>query len=446
MLLRLTDGTTSIILSESTPIRGATYFPDTPQKRDGEWMPVTETATVTITGTATAIRAAVNTIEGLILEAQQRQETGAGARVFVNYKPVDADATAYRSEVLDGRVVWSSNPGLRHLEYTLPTVQIAVIWTRAPWWEGDEAELAIAASGQSAATGGRTIDNNPAVANWVQAQSTVIAGNLPAPVRIHLINNTGSTQNYRKVMLGVNAFSDPDSLVNFLQGEAKISGGSTVADAESSGGNVLSFTASSSPTTFQWTLPAADMARTKGRRFRLLARMEAAGAIYVRPDIRTSGGVVQWQGDELALTSPLYESWQDLGVVPLLPGGYSAAYGAARLGLSFRGSGIVALDVIQLTSLDSYRHLEMLGSGLPTNNGTAFVHDSIDLQTYLLAGSVRVPVPTTFGGPLMIYPGYHNRIYILHQVNAGLTAGEDDANISLSFSVRLYYRPRRVTV
>jgi hypothetical protein len=335
---------------------------------------------------------------------------------------------------------------LRHLEYTLPTVQIAVIWTRAPWWEGDEAELAIAASGQSAATGGRTIDNNPAVANWVQAQSTVIAGNLPAPVRIHLINNTGSTQNYRKVMLGVNAFSDPDSLVNFLQGEAKISGGSTVADAESSGGNVLSFTASSSPTTFQWTLPAADMARTKGRRFRLLARMEAAGAIYVRPDIRTSGGVVQWQGDELALTSPLYESWQDLGVVPLLPGGYSAAYGAARLGLSFRGSGIVALDVIQLTSLDSYRHLEMLGSGLPTNNGTAFVHDSIDLQTYLLAGSVRVPVPTTFGGPLMIYPGYHNRIYILHQVNAGLTAGEDDANISLSFSVRLYYRPRRVTV
>jgi hypothetical protein len=46
----------------------------------------------------------------------------------------------------------------------------------------------------------------------------------------------------------------------------------------------------------------------------------------------------------------------------------------------------------------------------------------------------------------MIYPGYHNRIYVVHQVNAALTAGEDDANIGLTFSVRLYYRPRRVTV
>jgi len=444
MILTLTDGTTTATLSGSGVIRGCTYFPDTPQKRAGEWMPVTETATVNITGSASSVRAAVTTIEGLIIAAQRRQETGAGERVFVSYKPVTADTDAYRSEVLDGRVVWPSNPGLRHLENTVTTTQIAVIWTRAPWWEGAEAELAIGALGQSAATGGRNIDSDPADANYIQAQSGVIAGNMPAPVRIHLINNTGSTQNYRRVMMGVNAFSDPDSFVNFLQGEAKISGGSVVADAAASGGNALQFTASSSPTTFQWTLPAADMARTKGRRFRILARVACNGGMQqVRPDIRTSGGVVLWQGDELSFNTFTYASWEDFGVVPLPPGGYSSAYGAARLGLTFRGAGQIEVDIIQLTPLDSYRHLEMLGSGVPTNNGTAIVHDSIDLQTYQLASTTRTPLPTTFGGPLMIYPGYHNRIYILNQVNAG---GTTDANINLSFSVRLYYRPRRVTV
>jgi hypothetical protein len=333
---------------------------------------------------------------------------------------------------------------LHHLEWTLPTVQIAVIWTRAPGWDGDEEELAIAAFGQAAATGGRSVDSNPANANYVQAQSTVISGNMPAPVRIHLINNSGSTQNYRRVMMGVNAYSDPDSFVWFLQGEAKISGGSTVVDAAASGGNVLQFTASSSPTTFQWTLPAADMARTKGRRFRILARVACNGGMqHVRPDIRTSGGTVLWQGDELSFNTFTYASWEDLGIVPLLPGGYSSAYGAARLGLTFRGAGQIEVDVIQLTALDSYRHLEILSSGVPTNNGTAVVHDGLDLQTYQLASTTRTPLPTTFGGPLMIQPGYNNRIYIIHQVNAG---GTGDANINLSFSVRLYYRPRRVTV
>jgi hypothetical protein len=447
MYLAITDGTTTVVLSGTSPVQGVTYFPASPATRDGELQPVTETAQVNLRGTAAAIRASVNAVEGLLRLARERQATGVGVRVFVLYRPVDADSASYRSEIYDGRVVWSDNPGLRRLGDTNPPAQVAVIWTRAPWWEGDEAELSISATAQAAATGGRTINNDPANGNWVQAAAAQVAGVLPAPLRVHLINNTGSTQNYRRVMLGVNAYSDPANFVHYLQGEARLSGGSNTADATSSGGALLEFTASSSPTTFQWTLPQADMQRSNGRRFRVLGRFEAtAGPLYVRPDIRTSGGVVLWQGDELALGTLLYESWQDFGVVPLLPGGYNALYGAARLGLTFRGAGSVYLDVLQLTSLDSYRHIEMVGTGVATANGAALIHDGIEGQTYTQGGGVRTPVPASFGGPLLAQPGLINRLYVLHQVNAGGTAGAGDAPIAASMSVRLYYRPRRVTV
>ena len=144
MLLTLSDGVTTITLSGgSNAILGCTYFPDTAQYRESAWQPVTETAEVNLRGTRSAMRATTGNIETLLQAAQRGQATGAGPRVFVNYKPVDANAATYRSEVFDGRVVWSTDPGLRRLGDTNPTTRIAVIWTRAPGWDGPETEISL---------------------------------------------------------------------------------------------------------------------------------------------------------------------------------------------------------------------------------------------------------------------------------------------------------------
>ncbi len=446
MLLQITDGTTTVTLSGTSPVQGVTYFPATPQTRDGELQPVTETAEVNLRGTAAAIRATDNAIAVLLRKAQERQKSGIGDRVFALYKPVDSDSVIYRSEIIDGRPpIWSDNPGLRRLGDTNPPVQFAVIWTRAPWWEGAETELEIASFGTSPGTGGKALTNNPTV-NYIQVAAAQVGGVLPAPVRLQLTNTTGSTQNYRRIMVGVNAYSDPDSFVSYLQAEARASGGTVTADANASGGNHLAFTASSSPTTFVWTLPAADMQRTKGRRFRVLARFSGTtGPLYATPQIRSSSGTVLWQGDELALGSLVYESWQDLGIVPLPPGGYSASYAAHQLALVFRGAAVVELDVLQLTALDSYRYYETVGTGVATANNATVVLDGIEGLAYVLA-TTRTPLPVSFGGPIMLQPGMINRLHILYQVNAAGTAGAGDAPIAGTMSARLYYRPRRVTV
>lgn len=447
MLLQLTDGITTITLSGTAPVLGCTYYPQTPQRQRGELQSVTETAEVNLRGTAAAMRATINDIETLLTAAAARQASGMGERVFVLYKPVDTDAAAYRSEVLDGRLLLDAEPMLRRFGDANPTIRIGIVWTRAAWWEGAETELELSANGQAAGTGGKTVYNDPANGNWVDVAATQVGGVLPAPIRLQLINTTGGTRSYRRLMVGVNAYSTPASLVHFLQAEGRIAGGTIAADATSSGGNRLDFTLTSSPTVFSWTLPAADLQRARGRSFRILARFPgAAGSVYVRPQIRNASNVVLWEGDELALTMPIYESWQDLGVVPLPPGGYGSAFGAMRLSLSLRGSGVTQLDVLQLTALDSYRQWELVGTGIAVGANQSIVLDGIDGLAYVLSGTARVPLPVAVGAPLMLQPGLAQRLYVLHQINANQTGGAGDAPIDATMSVRAWHRPRRVTV
>jgi len=440
MYLDISDGTTTTVLSGTSPVMGCTFFPITSQYKNGDWQPVTENAIVNLRGTHTAIRSTINSIETLISAAIRRQETGVGPRVFVDYKPVDSDST-YRSEVIDGRVNWSSEPGLRRLGDTNPTVQVQVLWTRRPGWDGPEAELSISSNGQAAATGGRTVTNNPAGANWVQWAAAQVGGVLPTPVRIELTNTSGSGQAYRKLVANVNAFSDPANLVYYLQGESRISGGTVTSDATCSGSSRLDFSATSSITTFQWTLPAADMQRTDGRRARLVARMNSiTGALYVRPKILDSGGTqVLWQGDELSLGNLSDATLWDLGIVPLPPGGYGTSYGAARLGLDVRGASTASLDVLQLSMIDAYRFYE-LPSVSVANNAT-LVLDSIDERNYVSTSGAWMPLPVAFGEPILVQANTLQRMYFLYEIAA--TAG---VPITGTFSARLYARPRRLTV
>jgi len=445
MYLDISDGTTTVVLSGTAPVLGCTYFPDTAQYRNKTWQPVTESAEVNLRGTAANIRATVATIGRLLQQAIDRQTSGVGPRVYVNYKPVDGDSTAFRAEVFEGRPVWSTNPGLRRLGDTNPTAQIAVIWTRAPGWDdGTETEAAISAQGAGAATGGRTVYNNPANGNWIQAAAAQVGGDMPTPVRIQLTNTTGGSVNYTKLFLAVNSYSDPANLVHYLQAEAA-SGAPVVANDPTysgSGSNWLSIVASGGPT-WLYTLPAADLQRTRGRRFRLLARFgEVFGdSLYVRPSIRDAGGTVTlWTGDEMSVggTAAAGGVWRDMGVVPLPPGGYNSAYGALTLALTWRGTATgTYLDVLQLAPLDSYRSIVMPSTTVANN--AAIVFDGIEGLMYTVTAGARAPVANAYTGPLMVQPNTLQRIYVLHETGTGAPIGN-------AFSVQLFYRKRRLVV
>lgn len=438
MPLRLTDGTTTIDL-QTAPWLGMTYTPSAGSFNDAR---VSETAVGVLEGTAANIRAAVSAVETMLRAAWRRQQR-TNARVYVEYRPLSTDGW-FRSEVFEGTVAWSNNPERRRLTGTTNTVELAISFTRSNFWDGAEVEVQLSTSNQSAATGGRAIlnhdDSGTGHDNWVQIASTQVAGDLPGPARIQLTNTSGSNRTYRTMAIALNALSAPSAFVHMLEGEARSSGGTVDNDASASGGQTNDLALSASTITVVWTLSAAQMARTQGRLFRLLGRIVGvSGAITVQPEIRSSsGGGVLWRGDVITLPGQ-YGGMTDLGAVSLPPGGYSASFGAVVLALICTGTGLLEIDFIQLTPLDGYRVLRLLG---PCNNNEAVEDSAAEQMAYVLSGSTVLPHVTAVGSPILLHPGLTQRIMVLAET--GTTP--DPMLITDGWTVRVWHRPRRLTI
>lgn len=435
--LRLTDGTTTVTLT-SSPWLGATYAPEAAEFGAET---VTETAVCVIEGSAATIRTAVNGLETLLHDAWLRSRVQ-NAKLWVEYRPIDSDAY-FRSEVLGGSVQWSSNPAKRRLDASTNTVEVAVSWTRRNWWEGAEVELELSTSNQAAATGGRTIynhdDSGTGHDNWVQIAAAQVTGDLPGAVRVQLANSVGSARSYRKVFLGVNAFSDPANFAHVLEAESASGGGSVVSDANCSNSSRRDIAPSGS-LTLTWSLTAAQLQRTQGRWFRMLLRVnDHSGDLRVRPEVRDGGGTYTlWRGDSVVLPSQ-YGGIFDLGSVPLPPGGYATAYGALTLALVFSGTSLTELDFLQLTPLDAFRYLECMGA---VANGESVVDNGYEGLAYVLSSSAYLPLVAPRGEPLMLFPGKLQRVFVLQQ---NLT-GNSLAPIADTLAVRVWHRPRRRTI
>jgi hypothetical protein len=440
MQLRVTDGTTTVDLSGGkTGISGCTYFPLAPNAGEGT---VAEQAELVCKGApAATIRSALNTLERLCEAARRRHATGKGVKVYVEYKPVDSDSL-YRSELHEGRLVYSEEPGARRFGDANPAILVAFTFERAPWWEGPEVELAISSQGYAAATGGRRITNN-GISNWVQVTGGLVAGTEPGPVRLQLTNDTGSSQDYRHFFVGLNAFASPTSFNGLHQGEADTLGTGSVAYAGASNGYYRNFNVSSSEQLVaSWLLTVPEMT-SGGRWCRLLARFTgyvASHNIRVRPVIRDYYGLVTlWEGQQIWLPTIGAFELLDLGSVPIPPGAYSDEYAQCSLGLQMKADAAttVSIDYIQLVPMDGYKAVEQVGYQVPA--GGAVEVNEMDDSVYYWSGNQRWPLHVATGPGLRLWPNTTQRLYILH--DEGWTSP-----VANTLSVRLWHRPRRTVV
>ena len=395
-------------------------------------------------GTAAALQTLVETVEGLLWAADWRRRTQMGPRVFLQVQ-WDGEPSAWRSEVLGGKLEVAGTPdqwGRRKLEGTLAL-------TRAAFWEGPETQIPLSNGNGSNNTAGLTVWNHDDATaghdNWAHIAAGAVTGVLPAPLKLELKNTSGAAADYTNLYLANNVYSDPANFVHILEGESRASGGTVTADATSSGGSFNSLYFSAGPYgEMRWALTAAQMQRTRGRWVRLLARFTyLSGAAMVQPLVMDSSGKVLWRGatyQQVALPSyPLV----DLGAVPLPPGGYSAGWDGITLALRFSttagpGRSLANLDFLQLTPTDSQRTIRLLDSDVANNE--ALVDDGIEGITYVSRSGGFAPLAAPRGGPLLVFPGPEQRIYVLQD--------EDfvEANIDRTFAVRAWYRPRRLTI
>lgn len=435
MLLRLTDGTTTITLT-SSPWLGATYFPAS----EGDTKTVTETAICTIEGSDAAIRTAVQGVESMLWMAAHRKEL-LGPRIFVEWRPLDS-GDVVRSEIFDGRVTWSTDPARRRLGGTTSTIEIAVTWERANWLEDTTlTELQLSTSNQAAATGGRSIVNHDDTGtgddNWVQIAAAQVAGVEPAPLMLSLANAAGGARTYARIYVAVNAMSDPGNLVHQIEAEGG-SGGSVQSDANCSNGNKLRVAINPTATVYL-PLAAALLQDLQGRDGLLIMRsVTMNGPVTVTPKI-FKGTTQLWRGEPVTVQLSGSGLW-NLGVAPLPPGGYLTSWGALSLGLEMRADSSVTWDIdfVQVTPLDSFRVLEFFPNTSIANGG-AIVDDNIEGVAYVNESGSYTPQVAPRGEPLKVFPGKLQRVLVLQQTGSG-------AVIADALTVRAWYRKRWKTI
>ena len=418
------------------------YTPTT--SKSGE--PVVEVIDLVVYGSTTAeMQGRINAIERMFVTAERRNMTGSGPRVFLHIQASGESAT-WRGEVLAGLLELDKSA---MSVFGQAQVKVELEVTRRAYWEDTTLRnLPLTNGNGTGATSGLNIvnhdDSGTGDDNWVQIAADQVTGVLPAGVQVRLTNDIGATRTYSKIYLALNAFSDPANFTHVLEGESRASGGSVVSDAAYSNGQALSFTIGSGVTpgtsTFVWTLPAATLQDAAGRPFRLLARFAGGiGTTTAYAEVRAANGTsVLWRGDSVALPD-LYGGLLDMGVVPLPPGGYSTAYGALTLALTFTGIATRYLDFIQLTPMDAFVLLECMA---PCAHGESVMYDSIDDRQYILSGSAELGYVTASGGRLLLQPGVINRLIVLQENSTGTNRGE----ISESFTALVRYRPRRLTI
>lgn len=419
-MLRLTNGTKTLVLSGGGSYLGCTYFP---QSQPGAER-LTESFPVILEGTETAIRGAVNDIELLLQAARGRGDTP-DARVYAEFRPTDT-GDIFSAEVYDGLVQWSQVPAERMLGGTLNTVRVVVTWERAAGWLGPEAALSMSSAVSTERLSGVFVYNNDNAGNpnWAAMLGTNIKGTRPSPVRLKITNSSGAALGWRVFHVGLNAYSDPTNADLWLLG------------SEAVGGAAKSWSAGVDHNNLQWLFALEDtlLGQTMGRTFRVLATFTSTMAAA---NLRcTVGSYIDGVfaptlvGKERVGTRELL----DLGEFAIPPGGYGAVNSAAGLAVTVRSAaaGSGTLDFVMLMPTDSYRRLEQTGYIAPVGN--AIVDDAIDGVTYALSGTSRLPIVRGVGDGLRVHPGRDQRLYILFDEGANFAPER-------RMTVQAWYRP-----
>jgi len=397
------------------------------------------------------VRSIIRQIETFLRQAEEYQKRHVGARVYVEFDP-GASGIVYRSEILSGKVDCPDDTF--SMWWTNQKTRIFMAWTRRYYWEGPEVELPLTNGNGTNVTGGLTVynhdDGDAGHDNYVQIAGTDVGGVIPAPAKIRILNTYNSSARSGQFVIAHNAFSAPASFAHILEAENRnyVAGGTApTADTSSSGGYIqnISWAGDAEVLLISWQLSTAFLSDAAGNNFKILARFATSPGTGYYTTVRVKGPSGYWistlgEGPEVALGQMLI---QDLGVVRLPPWLIQETnlepvdlciYGRRT------GGGILYLDFVQVTPLDGYRLLKPRGYNTVYN--TANVDDGINGVVWNedSAGANRSGQYIGVGQQIQLWPGRTQRLYFLVTNDAG------GAEILRTHSIRMWYRPRRLTL
>jgi hypothetical protein len=401
MLLRITNGTTTVILhsdagTPATGLVGARYIPT-----EGNGETVAESIDVVFSGTPANILSAFNSIKRLLREAEE-------IPVYLEYALVNV-GTVYRSPIISGEIIWSPNRTLRQFWDTTTIGEAAIVVTRSDYWEGPETNLA----------------DNIAIVNGTSSPYNAVGitdpgGNLPTPIRVFLASNNVSDIVTPMIYLNVDSFAAMTTNQHLI----------------TSGAGAVTWGANLTYTTPLWNItPSATVtAKLAGKDVNVLAAFTVLpSTLYLRAGLsslfdsvyqKIQTGGEQYTGGHYLINLGTLQipKTANSGLVVTISG-YSVASGAATLSFIqlMPASGMTRLDVTH-----EWKYVENIHHG---PDGTFYDTGISDQYSNIRPA----------GGPLMIWPGRTNRLTMLFDQNGSFTS-------SRQTNVTVFARQRRSTV
>lgn len=448
MILRLVSSSETIILDNpsSSIWRVVSYVPQTPSVRsrsianigsdgesvaDVEYENVSEPCTITLTE---ASQSAALTV----VQAINRMFERARTRGDVYLERSDDGSTFWRSKIFYGRAELDPDT---YRPWQLPQgkLDISLEWEREYCWEGPEAQAtlrtAAGASVSSVTLYGRD-DGTSGQVHWFVVPAAQIGGDLPARVRLRVMNSYDNSAALGKLTIARSALADTNDHRLVLEGESATGTGSTPSDSGVSGGAVRRHTLSEFLSTHAtWTLSSSLLGALAGRYYKILLRTAGSIPPNTWARVRVSiGGVTP-----LVITPPvrlINDQVQEIAAVPLPPIAFTGTAQQLTLELQLRGSGTLDNDCIFILPTESYRILRRgnvpYGSYVIDDNGQAY--SSPD-------GTVKLPNYVGDGPPLTLTPAVDNTLYILAESAVG-----GNSEILRTIQASVFVTPRKLSL
>lgn len=449
--LRVTDGAGTVTLSDVSS--GDTYWMDyTPQVAVDMSAPLKESLSVRFGKTIQNARDNVNALNRLFYQAQAYNRTKTGNKVYVELDP-GGTSTPWRSQLFEGAIK-PVDDTLKSVDWSNKSLSFDVEWTRQPFWEGTLTPVPLTNVNGTANTAGLTVTNvnDNTGQNWVAVTGSDIAGDLPAPIKVQMLNATNGSDSTDEIFVWHNVYSTPASFAPILEGEASAGSVTPTGTSTCSAGSAVTIawgTTSAETSVATWTVSAAQMGYAKGGNFAILARWHGLfpyNDCWVRMRLgTTSTWFVVHEGD-LSLASPI-ASGRELKVIdtvqlpPYLAGETSVKELSLVMYAKRTGGGTINLDYLQLSPISGdsgWLRFKSVARGVPYNCN--FVHDDIEGVTYRDDGTNKISEFTQYGGPILLVPQQAQRLYFNTSDYNGY------AKINQQWTVRLWYRPRRSSI
>ena len=383
--------------------------------------------------TAALVATKVQAIERLLDLARQGSLGYLDDRLYLRVQ-FDNDSLVWRSQILAAKLELPEGTNQIWRKY----VKATLIITRRFYWETEAMQAVEVSSASTAATTSYATVYNSKLSsgntNLFAIAANQVTGSLPAPAKIYIKNISGATRYFRAAHIGNYVFNDPANIQPIFNGAtadaSDTTPGATEQDVyswELDGGLVDDFAGQMGRFVVVWSnLPAVD---------NLIRAAVSLGSPF--PSLALA------LGEQMLNTEGHYV--QDLGALPIPPGGYTAGMGAALYAaiksLTATGSDTLGVDWLQIfpTGVGRYRVIKGIYSmSISTNNEV--IDDGPNNACWEVGtGGVLLPTLRPLHTPIYLWPGRAQRFRMI------ISSGAFTMETAQPWGVKVEYRPRRLS-